>query len=183
MRCSICKNGEVETVERTGRILYQCPNGHTRPTVEKSEEGIKTTTFNGEKIQVKIAALVFTGEEILMVKRRKYPYLYSIPFRHLKENEKPSEAARKTVEKQTNLQISNTALLTEKVLPSRCWMRCNKHKWIFFKAEAEKNMVIPGKIADEANWFDRKKIIQDLPIDTGTKHLYKQGFLNKLTVI
>lgn len=183
-RCSICDSGKMEEVERTGRILYRCSNGHERPTVITEEDDeLKLEEFNGDKIHVKVAAAVFTGEEMVMVKRKKYPFLYSLPFRHLRADETVGEAVKNLVETQTGLKPDSFKKFEETVIGNRCWRGGETHKWVFFKAESEKQMLRRCSISDETRWYDRKEIAQGLPIDDGTRHLYNQGYLNRLTIL
>lgn len=183
MRCSICDSSKVVEVERTGRILFQCSNGHERPTVKRGKEDLETVKFNSKRVPVKIASVIYTGDEIVMVKRKKFPYLYSLPFRHLKKDENLDSAVKEMVERQTGLEIDKPKQFEEVVLASRCWRSCEEHKWIFFKIETEREMLRIGKDADEVRWFNRKEIIQDLPTCDGTHYLYDHGYLNGLTVI
>jgi|GEM_PF-2122794 len=183
MRCSICDSGKVTEVERTGRILYQCSNGHERPTVVSDRKDLEVLKFNGKKICVKVASLIFTGDEIVMVKRKKFPFLYSLPFTHLEKDQDAQEAAKDALYNQTGLELDSPHRFKETVIQNRCWKGCNSHKWVFFKQEVEKKMLKRGEYADEARWFDRKEIIQGLPVCDGTRYLYDKGYLNGLTVI
>ncbi len=183
MRCSICDSGKVEEVERTGRILFQCSNGHQRPTVVTDRDYLQATSFQNRDVPIKVASVVFTGEEIVMVKRKKFPFLYSLPFKHLMKNEEPEKAVRKAVKQQTGLEITEFEQFKDTVIANRCWRGCDLHNWIFFKAEVERQMLRTCEIADEVRWFDRKEIIQGLPIGDGTRYLYNEGLLNRLTVL
>ncbi|MFB6115809.1 MAG: NUDIX hydrolase, partial [Candidatus Nanohalobium sp.] len=108
MKCIECGNENVEVIEKDGEERYRCSKGHVNQRMIKNE-GLEYYREDGEVIHRSVGALITNQDEVLLLKRRKYPYKYSIPAGHLEEGENPDKAVAREVMEETGIERESKA--------------------------------------------------------------------------
>ncbi|MEK7090356.1 MAG: NUDIX hydrolase [Patescibacteria group bacterium] len=107
-----------------------------------------------------VGILVWKGNELLVIKRKKYNYGFAIPAGH-QDGDDPETAARKELGEEVGL---STQELEEKLwlgLPNPCKREGgSQHDWTIFEAKRWTGEVKTSEDETEGYfWADRKKII------------------------
>ncbi len=138
MRCIECGDEEVEIIEEEGEERYRCSNGHVNTRMIKNE-GLEYYREDGEVIHRSVGALIVHKGEMLLLKRRKYPYKYSIPAGHLEEDEEPDRAVGREVMEETGIEAQEEDF--EQVFRGKiddpCRRGCDVHDWNLYVLELE----------------------------------------------
>jgi len=79
-------------------------------------EGFKITEEKGEIIHHSVGIIVTYENQLLFLKRRKYPTKFSIPAGHLEEGEDPDQAVLRELYEETGIEnAENVEKLFEKL--------------------------------------------------------------------
>ncbi|MFB6207988.1 MAG: NUDIX hydrolase [Candidatus Nanohaloarchaea archaeon] len=181
MECIACGAPIDEKVERGGREFYICENEHELPRARIEDEEIEKIEFRGDQIHVSVGVIVTSGEKVLLLERRKYPYQHTIPAGHLKRDEEPGEGAIRELREETGIEIVDESLNrmeeAEGVLADPCRRGEQYHRWFFFhkelgrEAEAEVN-----DEASQALWVAKGEL-DDYDLTAPTLYLADHDYI------
>lgn len=156
MKCIECGDLEVEITQEDGEEKYKCSEGHVNSRMIKND-GLEYYREDGEVIHRSVGAIIKQENEILLLKRRKYPYKYSIPAGHLEEDEDPDKAVSREVKEETGIgQESNIFKQVFKgKIDDPCRRGCDIHDWNLYLLElSEKPDLTSNDEAEYLEWID-----------------------------
>lgn len=156
MRCIECGDKNVEIVEEDGEERYRCSKGHLKDRMIKNE-GLEYYSEDGEIIHRSVGSLITSGREILLLKRRKYPYKYSIPAGHLEEGEESDKAVGREVMEETSINSKPERFkqLFRGKIDDPCRRGCDVHDWNLYLLELDgKPDTSSNEEAERLEWVE-----------------------------
>ena len=156
MKCIDCESEIEFTKEIEGKEMYLCENGHTNSRMV-DHESVKTVDHEGEVIHESVGAIIRAEGDILLLKRRKFPYKYSIPAGHMEDGEEAYLSLLREIEEETGIKISGEKrrLAYEGILEDKCRRGADKHKWHLYFIELEEKPEVDGNDeADHLTWIN-----------------------------
>lgn len=179
MKCIECGK-KVEIVVRNNQEHYLCPDEHLNNRMI-DHGSVVSYNDGGEIIHKSVGVIIKNKGQTLLLKRRKYPYKYTLPAGHLEEKDhNPREAALREVSEETGLTIRDEKLekLFEGKIEDKCRRGADNHYWQLFRAEVSNTAVEVNDEAELCKWFD-EDTIKDLELTKPTKKfLIEQGFFS-----
>lgn len=160
MKCIECGEEKVEIIEKDGEERYRCSKGHVNERMIKNE-GLEYYRENEEVIHRSVGAIIINDGKVLLLKRRKYPYKYSIPAGHLEKGEDPDIAVTREVMEETKIEEDNKAF--EQVFRGKiddpCRRGCDIHDWNLYSLEKnERPDTSSNEEAERLEWIDLKNL-------------------------
>jgi 8-oxo-dGTP pyrophosphatase MutT (NUDIX family) len=160
MKCIECGDEDVEIIKKDGQEAYRCSNGHENRRMIKNE-GLEYYEEDEEVIHRSVGALIVNDGELLFLKRRKYPYKYSIPAGHLEEDENPDKAVAREVMEETGIERPHEAF--EQVFRGKiddpCRRGCDVHDWNLYVLElAERPETVSNEEAEHLEWVPKSEV-------------------------
>lgn len=132
MKCIVCGD-EVQVLEKEGREYYECANGHERSRMIKNN-GLSYYEKDGQIIHESVGAILKRKGKVLLLKRRKYPYKYTIPAGHLEEGENKTDAVLREIKEETGLEVGDVEEIFEGELKDKCRRGADRHYWNLFES-------------------------------------------------
>lgn len=160
MKCIKCGEN-VRTVEKEGREHYLCPEGHLSDRM-LDHDSVASYEEDGETTHRSVGAILKDQGEVLLLKRRKYPFKLTLPAGHLEEKDDSGlEAVRREVKEETGLEIDLDDF--EKIFDGRIKDKCRRgadhHHWQLFEVELEeRNGVRVNEEAESYTWATRQDV-------------------------
>lgn len=148
MKCIVCKNEDIEVIEENEKEYYCCQNGHKEPRMIENE-GLENYKKSGEIVHKSVGAILEKNNKIVLLKRRKYPFKFTIPAGHLENGEKPAKAVLREIKEETRLKIDEVEKIFEGEIKDPCRRGADYHYWYLFKAQVEEQESI--RLNDEAS--------------------------------
>lgn len=170
MKCIECGDGEIEIIEKDGEERYRCSKGHVNKRMIKNE-GLEYYKENGEVIHRSVGAVILNNGEVLLLKRRKYPYKYSIPAGHLEEGEDPDKAVAREVMEETGIETDHKDFeqLFRGKINDPCRRGCDIHDWNLYTLELdERPEVVSNEEAEGLEWVKLSEV-ENLELTAPTK--------------
>lgn len=170
MKCIECGDEDVEIIEKDGEERYRCSNGHENRRMIKNK-GLEYYEEDGEVIHRSVGALIVNDGELLLLKRRKYPYKYSIPAGHLEEDEDPDKAVAREVMEETGIEADVEAFeqLFRGQIDDPCRRGCDVHDWNLYVLELEERPdTASNEEAERLEWVDLSEV-DELELTAPTK--------------
>jgi len=160
MKCIECGIEEVEVIEKNGEERYRCSRGHVNERMIKNK-GLEYYREDGEVIHRSVGALIINDGEVLLLKRRKYPYKYSIPAGHLEKNEDPDIAVTREVIEETGIEKGAEAF--EKIFSGKiddpCRRGCDIHDWSLYTLRlGERPDTSSNEEAEKLEWISLDQV-------------------------
>lgn len=160
MKCIECGNEEVEIIEKDGEERYRCSKGHVNQRMIKNE-GLEYYKENGEVIHRSVGALIINDGAVLLLKRRKYPYKYSIPAGHLEQGENPDKAVKREVMEETGIKAEVEAFkeVFRGKIDDPCRRGCDIHDWNLYALKlSERPELASNEEAEYLEWIDLEEV-------------------------
>lgn len=160
MKCIECGDEDVEVTDKEGQEEYRCSNGHVNQRMIKNE-GLEYYREDGEVIHRSVGALIVNDGEVLLLKRRKYPYKYSIPAGHLEEDEDPDRAVAREVVEETGIEEDFKAFeqLFKGKIDDPCRRGCDVHDWNLYVLRLdERPDTASNEEAEHLEWVEKSEI-------------------------
>lgn len=162
MKCIECGDEDIEIIEEDGEEKYRCSNGHINQRMIKNK-GLEYYEENGEVIHRSVGALIVNNGEILLLKRRKYPYKYSIPAGHLEKDEDPDKAVGREVIEETGIERPEDSF--EQVFRGQiddpCRRGCDIHDWNLYVLELdERPDTASNEEAEHLEWVPKAEVAE-----------------------
>lgn len=154
MRTCIECGAKVEKFEKDGREHYRCEKGHENTRMEFHDE-VESYEEDGETIHCSVGAAIVHDGEVLVLKRRKYPYALTIPAGHLEpSDESPEKAVVREIREEAGLEANPHELekLFEGRIEDPCRRGADYHDWDFYILELDQRPEI--QVNDEAESFE-----------------------------
>jgi ADP-ribose pyrophosphatase YjhB (NUDIX family) len=155
-----CGDDEIEISEEDGREIYVCSENHTNQRLIQNK-GLEYYEEDGEVIHCSVGAIIVYDGKILLLKRRKYPYKYSVPAGHLEEAENPDKAVLREVQEETGIEETseNFELVESKVIEDKCRRGADRHDWNLYRLELRSNPDISSNDeAEKLEWMAPEKV-------------------------
>jgi 8-oxo-dGTP pyrophosphatase MutT (NUDIX family) len=159
-RCIVCNHPDVtEVVEHNRRYFFcsHCNKLHERAIDTDFGSNIEIQTPAGIK-HVIVGALITQEDQILLLKRRAYPYGYAFPAGHVEYEEKPLATLVREVNEETGLIVKNPKLIFEGDIDNKCRYGANIHLWYFYYCEFEAGVPIFNAESEAIGWYTLKEI-------------------------
>ncbi|MFB6174417.1 MAG: NUDIX hydrolase [Candidatus Nanohalobium sp.] len=170
MKCIQCGDEDIEIIEENGEEKYRCSKGHVNPRMVKNE-GLEYYREDGDVIHRSVGALIVNDGELLLLKRRKYPYKYSIPAGHLEKDEDPDKAVGREVKEETGLETSpeDYKQVFRGQINDPCRRGCDVHDWNLYILELEERPeTASNEEAERLEWVDLSEV-DELELTAPTK--------------
>lgn len=145
MRCIDCNAPAV--VLDDGLEAYGCKNGHINNRM--IDHSSAHYDDSGEIVHRSVGALLTHDNRILLLRRKKYPFAYTIPAGHLEDGEQPSGAVRREVQEETGITITDATTIFQGVIDDRCRRGADRHHWNLYTAALDERPAIDTN--DEAS--------------------------------
>ncbi|MGB8346588.1 MAG: NUDIX domain-containing protein [Ktedonobacteraceae bacterium] len=108
-----------------------------------------------------VGILVWRGNELLLIERRKFPYGFAPPAGHVDGDPTFEFAAWRELEEEVGLMATSFRLVAEGDRPNRC-RRVNGtwHHWKVYRAQVEGGQPVRASIAEtkQTGWYTREKL-------------------------
>lgn len=160
MKCIQCGDEDVEIIEKDGEERYRCSNGHVNQRLIKNE-GLEYYREDGEIIHRSVGAIIINDGQALLLKRRKYPYKYSIPAGHLEEGEDPDRAVAREVMEETGIErpYEEFEQIFEGKIDDPCRRGCDIHDWNLYVLRLDDRPdTSSNEEAERLEWIDISEI-------------------------
>jgi len=179
MKCIQCGNEKVEIIEENGEEKYRCSKGHTNQRMIKNK-GLEYYRENGEIIHRSVGALITNNGKVLLLKRRKYPYKYSIPAGHLEKNEDPDKAVMREVMEETGIESDFEAFkqVFKGKIDDPCRRGCDIHDWNLYRLELDKRPdTSSNEEAERLEWVEKSEVAEKELTAPTKKFIVEKGLL------
>jgi 8-oxo-dGTP pyrophosphatase MutT (NUDIX family) len=160
MKCIECGDEDVEIIEKDGQEAYKCSNGHINQRMIKNK-GLEYYREDDEIIHRSVGAIIINDGQALLLKRRKYPYKYSIPAGHLEEGEDPDRAVAREVMEETGIEkpYKEFEQIFRGKIDDPCRRGCDIHDWNLYSLELEdRPSTSSNEEAERLEWIDLSEI-------------------------
>jgi len=163
--CILCgATGVTKVKHKNSNFLYHCGSCH-----QKSERFIAWDPgmeqyFNNQNELVHASVGVIVQNEkkdILLFKRVKYPFLWTVPAGHLNKGEEPSEAALRELFEETQITITQLhPVFTGEIRGDSCVGGADIHFWHAYVGRMQNDVEpsIEKEEGGEWGWFSLDKL-------------------------
>jgi len=167
-QCINCLSENVSTIVEKNHIFYYCSN-----CKEKNERVIDndgqnySTKENGLIKHVTIGAIIERNNEILLIKRQKFPYGLGIPTTHLHYEESVEETLNRLFIDKIGLNLKDKKLIFHQTVIDPCRYGAELHECYIFRCKI-KNLDFIG--AGQANLvWQQKNRLKDADLISNAK--------------
>lgn len=175
-QCIKCTSEDLVSMVEKDRIFYYCNTCKNKsPRIINNEGKIVTKRYKYNKIKhVVVSALIrSTKNEILFIKRNKFPFGYAFPSSHVFYGETIEKALERSIFQETGIEIGNKKLIFNETIPDKCKDGANYHEWYLFEFSISNRIVLEQK-EENLVWIkesDINKLTLAKPMDTLLKKL------------
>ncbi|HOX40652.1 MAG TPA: GAF domain-containing protein [bacterium] len=153
--CYSCGNSIITEVNIGNKKHYYCAS------CEKTLERFRTLgnevfeEKSGKEIKhVTLAVAIFNKQgQILLVKRRVWPYLYALPAGHMERGETPEDGIKREMIEELGLNLSGLSLIYHKTIPDECRYGGNIHEWYLFKTTINEEIIFENSEIEKFGWY------------------------------
>ena len=171
--CIDCFSDRLQKTKR----LYKCLNcGHKHQRSLYIDPLLSWWLDNKRHLwHTSASILVFNKfNKLLVFKRTRYPYSYSIPGGHVNLEESLDHAAKRELEEEIGLKTPLKIFKEESVVGDKCRGGFDRHLWGLYKAKTNLSELPQIKEEGEnAIWVDRDGL-NKLPLAFGFKYFVKK---------
>lgn len=183
--CSLCGAPEVQKLKsKTGLTLYKCK--HCKNIAERflAWDPKMVQYFNDQQELVHDSVGVFVQnlhQEILLFKRIKYPFLWTIPAGHLNLDENPVSAAARELKEETGIETNNNLqeIFSGEIKGDSCVGGADIHFWHAYVYHLQ-TKVTPKIKAEEGTDWDWFSLNQIPEVTAPVKHLLSEPAVQKI---
>ncbi|MFB6181237.1 MAG: NUDIX hydrolase [Candidatus Nanohalobium sp.] len=160
MKCIECGDQEIEKIDQEGKEKYRCSKGHVNERVIDNQ-GLEYYRECGDLVHRTVGVIVKHRDEILLLKRRKYPYSYTIPAGHLEQEEDPDKAVKRELKEETGVEAGGEEF--NQVFRGRiedpCRRGCDIHDWnLYIYRPEQKPSTKTNDEAEKTEWVQTEDI-------------------------
>lgn len=106
-----------------------------------------------------VGMLVYKGNKILLIERKKYPFGFATPAGHVDDKGTYENAAREELEEEVGLKAKSLKLIKEGKKNNPCRRQGSSwHYWKIYKVEVEGKLKPSKDETKQAGWYTRKQI-------------------------
>ncbi|MFA4996273.1 MAG: PAS domain S-box protein [Patescibacteria group bacterium] len=135
-QCINCLSENVSTVVEKNHIFYYCSNcGEKNTRVIDNDGQNYSTKENGLIKHVTIGAIIEKKDNILLIKRQKFPYGFGIPTTHLHYEESVEEALSRLFVDKVGLDLKSKKLILHQTLIDPCRYGAELHECYIFRCK------------------------------------------------
>ncbi len=154
--CMSCLSEDIQEIVKDNHRHYLCKS------CQKVSERAHDSRY-GKMLAIKnqtgvvhhsVGGFIMKDNRYLVIKRRGFPFGYSIPAGHQEYNEDPIEALNREVFEETGLRIKNADLIfTGELTWNKCRYGADSHRWHFYKIECEEGVPILSAECEAIGWY------------------------------
>jgi len=178
-QCVRCLNENVSTIVENNHIFYYCANCKEKSTRVIDNDGINfSTKENGLIKHITVGTLIEKKDELLLMKRQKFPYGFGIPTTHLHNEETVEEALIRLFTEKIGLNLNNKKLIFHQTLIDPCRYGAELHECYIFRCKvSDFNAIGP----ERTNLYWKKKnLLKDTDLISNAKIIFSRiNFLEK----
>lgn len=152
----------VDGVERIGFECSYCEKVNVRALMW-DKNMIQYFDTEGSLVHEGAGMMILNQEkQLLMVKRTKYPFLWTIPGGHMNPLENPKIAALREINEEVGLEFIDAQIVFEGFIKGdECMGGADIHKWYLYTVTTKLRDIILNDEASELAWFN----INDIPVE------------------
>jgi 8-oxo-dGTP diphosphatase len=157
--CFTCREPDIQDVESDGRRMFFCTHCHANNERYLVWDPKLIAYFDpvGELVHESVGIILQNPDaEILLFKRTKFPFLWTIPAGHLEIGENVLTAALRELHEETNIMIDNAQCVFEgEVRGDSCVGGADIHVWHLYHHQLDHvvSPVIESEEGAEWAWF------------------------------
>lgn len=137
-QCINCLSENVSTIVEKNHIFYYCSNCKEKNARVIDNDGQNySTKENGLIKHVTVGAIIEKNDEILLLKRQKFPYGLGIPTTHLHYEESVEEALDRLFIDKIGLNLKDKKLIFHQTVIDPCRYGAELHECYIFRCKVE----------------------------------------------
>lgn len=141
--CFFCHSKNLVELIEDDNIKYFC--GRCGKKFVRYFENEKINIIkNGKEIKHQAVKAIIKNNngDILFIKRRTFPFTFSLPAGHIENDEIPEDAIKREVFEETGLLVKKMKLVYKgENLNDRCRAGANVHDWFVYECEAQGDLM------------------------------------------
>lgn len=149
----------IDSIERIGFECSACSAVNARALIW-DKKMIQYFDSDGNLVHEGAGIMILNqNKKLLMVKRTKFPFLWTIPGGHMNPAEDPKVAALREINEEIGLTFPDADLIFEGFIKGdECMGGADIHKWYLYTVTTEQNTITLNDEASEISWFSRGEI-------------------------
>ncbi len=159
--CFSCRSDTIqEVVQENKRYFYcsACEKLSDRVIDSRYGKDVSVPGREGEIIHVSAGAYITRDNQMLIIKRRGYPFGYSFPAGHVEYGEKPVEGLRREIFEELGLKVTNPKLIfNEEIQGNKCRYGADSHIWYFYHVPYTSGNPILNPEIEGVGWYTKEE--------------------------